>query len=138
MNVNRFNRMFWVHMEYICCLTWHLSLQWLHQYAQFWGYLISLVYASSVEKKMVEPHVDDNSNVEKTGKCWQLTFRMFWFLMNMLFLLELLFQWIHQYVQFRGFLISFVHASFVEQKLVFWSNMQVFGSTCGSYGLNQY
>ena len=56
----------------------------------------------------------------------------------MLFLLELLFQGYHQYAQFRGSLISFVHASFVEQKLVFWLNMQVFGSTCGSHGSNQY
>ena len=56
----------------------------------------------------------------------------------MLFLLELLFQGYQQYAQFRGSLISFVHASFVEQKLVFWSNMQVFGSTCGSHGSNQY
>ena len=54
-----------------------------------------------------------------------------------LFLLELLFQGYHQYAEFRGS-ISFVHASFVEQKLVFWSNMQVFGSTCDSHGSNQY
>ena len=53
---------------------------------------------------------------------------------GMLFLLELLFQGYHQCAQFGGSFISFVHASFVEQKLVFWSNMQVFGSTCGSYG----
>ena len=56
----------------------------------------------------------------------------------MLFLLELLFQGYPQYGQFRGSLISFVHASFVEEKLVFWSNIQVFGSTCGSHGSNQY
>ena len=48
----------------------------------------------------------------------------------------MLFQGIHQYVQFRGCLISFLHASFVEQKLMFWSH--VFGSTCGSHGSNQY
>ena len=55
-----------------------------------------------------------------------------------LFPLELLFQWSHKNCHFKGFLISFVHASFIEHKVVFWSNMQVFGSTCGSYGLNQY
>ena len=55
-----------------------------------------------------------------------------------LFPLELLFQWSHKNCHFKGFLISFVHASFIEHKVVFWSNMQVFGSTCGSYGSNQY
>ena len=56
----------------------------------------------------------------------------------MLFLLELLFQWNHQYVQSKGFPMSSLHASYVEQKMVFRSNMQVFGSTCGSHGSNQY
>ena len=41
-----------------------------------------------------------------------------------LFLLELLFQGYHQYAQFRGYFTSFVHASFAEQKLVFYSNIQ--------------
>ena len=39
----------------------------------------------------------------------------------MLFLLEWLFQEFHQYAQYWGSLISFIHASFVEQRLVFWS-----------------
>ena len=43
----------------------------------------------------------------------------------MLSLLEFLFQGYHQYAQFRGSFISFIHASFVEQTLVFWSNMLV-------------
>ena len=54
----------------------------------------------------------------------------------MLFLLELLFQGYPQYAQFWDSLKSFVHSSFVEQKLVFWSNIQVFGSTCGPHGSN--
>ena len=57
---------------------------------------------------------------------------------SILFPLELLFQWIHHYFLFRGYLISSVHARFFEQKMVFRSNMQVFGSTCGSTGSNQY
>ena len=56
----------------------------------------------------------------------------------MLFSLELLFQGYPQYAQLKSSLISFVHASFVEQKMVFWTNMQqVFGSTYGSNGSHQ-
>ena len=55
-----------------------------------------------------------------------------------LVLLELLFEGFHQYGQFSVSLISFVHTSFVEQRLVFWSNLQVLGSTCGSHASNQY
>ena len=57
---------------------------------------------------------------------------------SILFQLELIFQRIYQYVQFGAYLISSVHACFIEQKLVFRSNMQVLGSTCGSLGSNQY
>ena len=36
------------------------------------------------------------------------------------------------------FFLNFVHASFVEQKFLLWSNMDAFGSTCSSQGSNQY
>ena len=59
-------------------------------------------------------------------------------ILHVLVLLGLLFQGIHQYVLFRGSLISLIHAIVVEQKLVFQSNIQVFGSTSDLYGSNQY
>ena len=34
---------------------------------------------SFIVLEMVKPHVSSYSNVENLGKCWQLTFRMFWF-----------------------------------------------------------
>ena len=74
---------FTLNVEYLCCSAFNLIFQWLHKHAQFRGFLISSVYLSFVEQKMVEPHVDGYSNVENTGKCWLLTFRMFWLFMNM-------------------------------------------------------
>ena len=70
-------------VEYFCCQTCNLIFQWVHQHAQLRGYLISSVHASFIVFEMVKPHVDYYSHVENSGKCWWLTFRMFWFFMNM-------------------------------------------------------
>ena len=70
-------------VEYFCCQTCNLIFQWVHQHAQLRGYLISSVHASFIVLEMVKPHVDYYSHVENSGKCWRLTFRMFWFFMNM-------------------------------------------------------
>lgn len=131
---------FTMNVAYFCCQACNLIFLWVHQHALFRSYLISSVHASLIVLEMVKKHVDCYPNVENSGKCWQLNIPhvLVFYEHAMLFLLELPFQRYHQYVQHRGYLISFVHASFVEQKLVVWSNMQVFGSTCGSYGSNQY
>ena len=131
---------FTINVAYFCCQSCNLIFLWVHQHVQFRGYLISSVHASLIFLEMVKPHVDCYSNVENSGKLLTVNIPhvLVFYEHAMLFLLELLFQGYHQYAQFRGSLISFVRASFVEQKLVFWSNMQVFGSTCGSHGSNQY
>ena len=61
---------------------------------------------------MVEPHVDGYWNVEKNTKMLTINIlhALVFYEHAMLFPLELLFQHLHQYVHFRDFLISSVHA----------------------------
>ena len=71
-----------MNFEYFCCQTSNLIFWGVHQHAQFTGYLKSFVHVSFIVLEMVKPHVDCYSNVEHSGKRWQLTFRMFCFFMN--------------------------------------------------------
>ena len=129
----------WKIAEYFYCQNCNLIFQWVHQLAQFRGYLIKSIYRRVLlflkwlnRMFIVTWMLKIQENVDSENSACSV----FFYEHAMLFLLELLLQGVHQYAQFRGSLISFVHAGFVEQKLVFWSNMQVSGSTCSSNGSN--
>ena len=49
---------FTMNVEYFCCQTFNLIFQWVHQQAEFRGYLINSIHASFIVLEMVKPHVE--------------------------------------------------------------------------------